>query len=334
MRKNVILLFLFLASLTFAQNSMVTIDGLQYKLDGKEHTAMIANGNSWEGELNIPEQVIYEDEAYTVNRIEWLAFYACKTLAKVRIPKTVTEIRHYAGYDGAKNPFLGCINLECIEVDEANPSMCSVNGVLFNKDKTYLYCYPIGSQNETYFVPDGVVKIGGSAFANSHYLQSVEMPNSVSQLEGGLFENCKKLASVKLSESISLIPAYMFDNCENLHNIDIPQSVNRFGESVFRWTPLHVLVIRGSFAEDLRKDTFYHVSDSMVMYVQRSEIQKFRKVFSGTILPLSDYIANDVTAHVVSSIKDTSTYDVQGRRLSTKPLKGVYIQDGRKYVVR
>ena len=173
----------------------VTIGGLMYKLNKQKLSAMVANGNKWEGELVIPEQVTHEGETYTVDKIE------------------VTDIVHYALWDECKNPFYGCTSLESIEVDEANPSMCSVDGVLFNKDRTRLYCYPAGARNESYSVPQSVTWLGMDAFARNAYLLSVEVPNSVTFISAGTFSGCRNLNAVKLSKNIRHIAAYTFENC-------------------------------------------------------------------------------------------------------------------------
>ena len=284
---------LFLSTMVYAQETgsvlKVAIDGLTYKLNQGTHTAMVANSNSWEGELDIPEQVSYNDETYIVDKLEWLAFDFCKTLTKVRIPKTVVKIQHYANYEACKNPFRNCTSLESIEVDEANPSMCSVNGVLFSKDKTQLYCYPAGAKRETYSVPDGVKWLYGEAFAFNSYLTSIYIPNSVTYMAFGTFSNCKSLKSIRLSENIKQISAYTFECCESLHFLDFPESVMSFAESVFSKSPIKTIVIRGTFPEGLRYDTFYFMDDEVIIYVQPSEVEKFKKVFTGTVLPLSDW---------------------------------------------
>jgi len=286
---------LFLSAMVYAQEPVipggditptVVIESLQYKLNEATHTAMVANTNTWVGELDIPEQVAYNGETYTVDRIEWLAFDFCNTLTKVRIPKTVVDIQHYAGDDDCKNPFRNCANLVSIEVDEANPSMCSIDGVLFNKDKTRLYCYPAGAKRENYSVPDGVTWLGGDAFAYNPYLLSVQMPNSVTYMSFSTFSNCKSLNSIRLSKNIKYISAFTFEKCDNLRFLDIPESVSGFAESVFRWSPIKTIVIRGTFPEGLRSDTFYFMDDEVVIYVQPSEIDKFKKVFKGTVLSI------------------------------------------------
>lgn len=284
---------LFLSTMVYAQETgsvlKVAIDGLTYKLNQGTHTAMVANANSWEGELDIPEQVAYNDETYIVDKLEWLAFDLCKTLTKVRIPKTVVKIQHYAGYEECKNPFRNCTSLESIEVDETNPSMCSINGVLFSKDKTQLYCYPAGAKRGTYSVPDGVKWLCAEAFAFNSYLTSINMPNSVTNMCFGTFCCCKSLNSIRLSENIKRISAWTFEKCESLHFLDIPESVMSFEERVFSWSPIKTIVIRGTFPEGLRNDTFYFIDDEVIIYVQPSEIEKFKKVFKGTVLSLSDW---------------------------------------------
>lgn len=338
MKKILFLVLLSIHFVAYAQEDdewsdptpQATIDGLLYKLSFEDHTAMVANVNFWEGELTIPEQVVYEGESYTVDRIEWVAFAGCTTLTKVMIPKTVTEIRHYARWEDCKNPFVGCTSLESIEVDEGNPSMCSVDGVLFSKDSTHLYSYPVGAKATSYKVPDGVTWIGIGAFQNSAYLESVEMPNSVLYISGSVFNGCVNLKSVKLSENIKIISAYLFSGCESLRVIDIPQSVSEFAESVFRWTHLKDLVIRGTFSENLRKDTFYSVDASMIIYAQRSEVPKFKKVFSGTVLPLEYYTAGLLDSQVEDSKSTSNLFDLQGRRIQGEPKHGVYIRNGKK----
>ena len=307
----------------------VSVDGLTYYLNTVDNTAMIANGNQWTGELDIPEQVTYEGENYTVRSIEWLAFNSCTSLTKVRIPKTVSNIKHYANYDDCKNPFNGCTSLETIEVDEENAWMCSEDGVLFSKDMSQLFCYPAGAKREAYSVPDGVSWIGGNAFAYNPYLTSVHIPNSVTYMSFGTFSNYKKLSSVHLSENVNLIAAYTFERCESLSLLDIPASVERFAESVFRWSPIKTLVIRGIFPRGLRTDTFYFMDPEVVAYVQQSEIEKFKNMFPGTVLPLDAYTSGLLDKRN-GSVSNHPSYDLQGRRSGSS--HGVHIREGRKWI--
>ena len=312
----------------------VSIDGLMYTLNEKTHTAMVVNDNKWVGNLEIPEEVSYNDQKYVVDRLEWLAFQNCETLIRVRIPKTVTDIHHYAGNFLCKNPFDGCTSLERIEVDEENPSMCSIDGVLFSKDKTWLYCYPAGAGRDSYDVPESVTSFGMCAFSGSSHLVNVTIPNSVTYLASGIFNKCSSLKSVRLSESISYIEAYTFDHCESLQYLDIPENVSGFAEGVFRWTALKCLVIRGTFPQGLCDDTFLCMDkERTVIYCQPSEIEKFKKVYKGTVLPLEEFLAG-ITAPVPAPSVVPHDFDLQGRSVNGTSRPGIYIQQGRKRVVK
>lgn len=115
------------------------------------------------------------------------AFGACQGLKSVKIPSSVDEI-------GA-NPFSFCTNLVEIHVDKRNPSYCSEDGALFDKEKTHLICYPIGKPDARYVVPDGVIEIGEDTFYYSS-LTDIQIPNSVTTIENGAFDDCDKLSDV------------------------------------------------------------------------------------------------------------------------------------------
>ena len=319
----------------YLQYKQRTIGGLTYMLNDRTHEAVVSHSNSWTGELAIPSQVVNNGESYTVSSIHWLAFGGCETLKEVTLPATIREV-YTVSVDRAAcmNPFDRCTALERIEVEEGSPLFCSVDGVLFTKDKKKLCAYPAGAKRESYAIPDGVTEIGGDAFSYNASLKTVTMPNCVTKLFGGCFSGCKSLQSIRLSESVSHIPAYAFENCESLSYLDIPESVTSFGESIFCWSPIKTLVIRGHFTEALRNDTFYCMDDEVILYVHQSEVEKFKKVFPGTVLPLESFPTDISNASVPDTNRTSQTYDLHGRRVTGKPTKGIYIQNGRKLLVK
>lgn len=325
----------YMSTTAYAQYAEVEIGGVMYGLNQTTNTATVVNGNTWVGELEIPEQVTFGVRKYTVGIIEWLAFDGCKTLTKVRIPKTVTEIRHYIGIEDYKTAFIRCGSLERIEVDENNPSMCSVDGVLFSKDTTQLWCYPAGAKSESYSVSESVTWLAYGAFGGNSYLHSVELPNSVTYMSSGAtFSSCKNLKSVRLSDNVKYIGWYTFAWCDNLKFLDIPESVNDFGSYVFYQTPFDTLVIRGTFPNGLSKNLFFGMNESAIIYVQSSEIEKFKKVYNGTVLPLEDYTPSAIAeTRMPKPVPAQGYYDLQGRRLQGIPQRGMYIKDGKKKVV-
>ena len=342
-RKSLMLFFACIFSLTVSSEN-VTIDGLKYYLYTDTHEAAINYGSTCSGELVIPSEVTYNGEKFIVNGIRHDAFQYCTELTKVRIPKTIDHVIHHVLTDDPEvggavspdcmNPFTGCTALESIEVDKDNPCMKSVGGVLFSKDGTALYSYPGGMRQEEYKIPETVTWIGCGAFSKNPYLSALTMPNSVTRVSSGVCSDCVNMKTVRLSENITYIEAYSFDKCESMKILDIPESIQGFGESVFRWTHFEKIVIRGTFPNGLRDDTFYFMDDATILYVQPSEIEKFKKVktFHGTVLPLEEYTdVKQIELHQLSG----SVYDLQGRRLDGQPInRGIYIQNGKKVVVK
>lgn len=67
-----------------------------------------------------------------------------------------------------------------INVHPDNPVYCSVDGVLFNKDKTRLICFPKKSYMTEYTIPNGVKEISVVAFDNYfENLKTIKIPSGV-----------------------------------------------------------------------------------------------------------------------------------------------------------
>ncbi len=310
-------------------SGIVKIDGVKYRFDETAHTALVEAGNRWTGELELPSEVTYKGQTYTVNQLQNNAFSGCKTLTRVFIPQTVSALV-------GNNPFNACNGLEHIEVDPANPKLQSVDGVLFSYDMTQLDCYPAGRRDAHYKVPDGVSAIRSEAFSRSPYLQSVELPTGMTAIVERLFNNCTALEHVYLSPTIKSIGLEAFQNCISLRELDLPESVTQISDYAFAGCHLQAIIIRGVIeSRYLRKNIFAKTDTSAIVYVPESEVEKFREIYDGTVLPLTEEVIAGVAFGRMDPIRrQQDTYDLQGRRLIGAPQRGVYIQDGRKRVVK
>ena len=150
------------------------------------------------------------------------AFYGCSSLASFDIPESVARI----GIDA----FAYCNALASITVADDNPQYCSVDGVLFDEDKSVLIQYPVGNRQSSYSIPDGVTTVGWYAFAGCDGLTSVNIPNGVTSIEDGAFFGCDKFASITIPDSVKSIGNDAFNSCDALASITIPDSVTSVGE--------------------------------------------------------------------------------------------------------
>lgn len=94
------------------------------------------------------------------------------------------DIRTYAKRPNAFNLF----------VRDSNPFYCSINGVIFTKDKKKLIAYPSGREG-AYKIPEGTEVIYDSAFINSR-ISSVKIPDSVTEIGYAAFCDCHDLSDI------------------------------------------------------------------------------------------------------------------------------------------
>ena len=136
--------------------------------------------------------------------------------------------------------FYSCWALQNIEVDENNPNYCDVDGVLYNKDKTAILCYPCdhdeylrqkyGYERElykdevtpeyerdiqTYVVPSSVVKIDQMCF-NYANLRVIYLPEGLKTIETlAIFKLHERVDEWGTTPSLTNIYSYKSDKVTN-----------------------------------------------------------------------------------------------------------------------
>lgn len=155
--------------------------------------------------IEIPSSVI---------RINSTAFDLCSGLKELNIPENIEQL----GED-SKNMFSRCSSLTSITVDKNNKYFCSVDGILYNKDKTTLISYPCGKTQQSFEVPECVTKIGTLAIVNCLDLENVKICGNCMSFGYNAILDCLHLVSVDIGTSEGRIDSLKFSECPVLADI-------------------------------------------------------------------------------------------------------------------
>lgn len=180
----------------------------------------------------LPDSVLYIGDA---------AFYMCVDLKDANIPpnvKMISSIFDYCAIESVYIPaavedivylFGYCDNLKAINVDENNKNFSSVDGVLFNKEKTELYQYPVAKEEIVYTVPEGVEYIG-DAFEYTT-LEEIVFPDSLKMIDKWAFFHAENLKSINIPSKVESIASNAFSSCISLAEITVDEDNEYFSAS-------------------------------------------------------------------------------------------------------
>lgn len=186
--------------------------------------------------ITIPSTAVVIDE---------YAFHDCASLAEVAIPDGVTDIKG--------NVFFRCTSLTRIVVDAGNRTYDSRNGcnaVIETATGTLI----AGCKGTV--IPDGVTKIGYSAFVGCNFTE-MKIPDSVTSIGDFTFFGCAALKSVTIPSSVKSIGEAMFAGCTSLEEVSMPGGLTTLGHAAFKGcSSLRDVVIPESLTEI--GDTAFH----------------------------------------------------------------------------
>ena len=143
--------------------------------------------------------------SYTINRntenIHVHAIGPDSKLQKLVIPASVKYIYMAQWPTFSYHP----LELKEIVVDPNNATYCSIDGVVYSKDKKKLIYYPSGKTNATFKVPDGVTSIPyGYAIYCNNFLKSINF-NQVDSLGGFSIVACYNLSEINIPKTLTSI---------------------------------------------------------------------------------------------------------------------------------
>ena len=140
-----------------------SIEGVLYSANGTELVAVpMAISNT---DLVIPEGCVTVREQVLSILVN---------MTSISIPSTLTDLGGSANYS-----FGNCNDLISITVAANNPVYKSVDGVLYSKDGTILYCYPSQKTEAVFYVPETVTQIHDMSAISYDNLQALIFQSAI-----------------------------------------------------------------------------------------------------------------------------------------------------------
>lgn len=150
----------------------------------------------------------------TVTDIVYYSFYGCNNLMNIELPKNLqsigeqsfakTAIQEINVPSKVKSIYSNSFgtSLYKYNVDENNPCYVSVDGVLYNKDKTELVSYPSSKEGNNYSVLGTVKNIDNYAFYLPRNLTSLTINEGLETLSSGFIVDSRKIKDITFPSTL------------------------------------------------------------------------------------------------------------------------------------
>lgn len=168
----------------------------------------------------------------TLNALGSSAFANCANIEEIIMPNAIA-------FSDTVSALNGLPNVKKYIVDSKSSYYSVESGVLYNKDKTVLYRYPITKKDSSFTVPNSVTEIYSEAFCVFYKDSSVE------SLKNGIYYGAENLRFIKLNSSLTKIGNRAF--CKSgLETFFAPDTVTEIGSNVLDSCPNLTWVVLGS----------------------------------------------------------------------------------------
>ena len=291
-----------------AQSFTIDYDGysLGFKIIGANEVSVKCSSKPEEEiELNIPSEVVNNDNTYKVTAIYKKAFYSTKFEGDLIIPNTITDI--------GESAFRKCTelsgklyipeNIQNISAKAfANTGFTSVEIISEYlteiPDEAFSGCEELSEV----IIPNQIESIGSSAFYECYMLESIELPEELTTIGNNAFEY-SGLTKIKFNKKLKSIGESAFSSCEFIENISIPGSVKTIKGYAFSGctnlktfkcnieTPPSLYMF--AFEEHNSDFKIYVPATSVITYKQKAYWSSYKDYIVGIPVFINDGDMND-----------------------------------------
>ncbi len=224
----------------------VETNGIRCRIKNSNEAEVIkpANGESYFGDIVIPESVSFAGANIKITSIGEWAFDRCSSLTSVTIPDGVTSIgeRAFSGCTGLTSvyisnsitdigyyAFAGCIGLTSVYISDI-VAWCKIRFYEDSSNPLYYahHLYLKGEEIKGLEIPNEVTSIGSHTFCGWSGLTSVTFHNSVVSIGNSAFKYCSGLTSVNIPNSVTGIYHNAFLGCTSLTSIIVEKGNSRY----------------------------------------------------------------------------------------------------------
>ena len=244
------------------------------------------------------------------------AFFFCQSLQSLDLPDGLERI----GGKAFENTDISEVRLpsQLAELNYGTFSYCyKLTKVVFTGPLEEIgmngFCY---SPVKEVVWPAGLKTIGEWAFDNCAF-ERLDLPYGLEEISDGAFQGNDYLREVTLPSTLVRLSHDAFCYCYALETMVCRASVppvvvpHPYGADNVEWMFQTVLYVPDASVESYRHAPYW---------------QNFKEI--------KGLSTSGIAADYAEGGDDSPCYDLQGRRLTAKPRHGLYIQGGRKYVVK
>lgn len=204
------------------------------------------------------------------------------------IPNDMTDIDRYT--------FEKYPNIRAFKVGAEHPLYTSIDGILYDKDKTEIIAVPRGIVGPV-TVPDGVTQIPELAFYHCSNLTGITLPDTLKEIGYSAFSGCAALTGITIPDGVTTIGENAFFGCERLKTFVVPDSVTSLGDDVLGYCTSLVEVVIGNGVTHIGDRTFENCPSL------------FNVTLGSGLTSIGEYVQNGLTS--ISIIYNNSDLEIE-----------------------